>query len=184
MELRSQRNSTYHNIATHDNSHFHTGDVYNYRDTYSQRQRFLDWIRPLDQHRDHESALAQYHRGTLRWFFDDHRFHYWQDNQHTNASLAHHVEKACFLSSFAAFAAALRRPATHLLSAGNICLGAWTAVYDDALGISDLECAGFLAVLNVLIVLPLIAIVTGICLYRESVYTRRYVTPFIFGVLF
>ena len=105
-------------------------------------------------------------------------------SQYTAGNLAHHVERACFLSSFAAFAAALRSPAMHLLSAGNICLGAWTAVYDDALGISDLEFAGFLAVSNVLILLPLIAIVTGICLYRESVYIRRHVTPFIFGVLF
>jgi hypothetical protein len=81
MEPQRLRNTTYHGISTYDNSRVHAGDVYHFRDADSQRRRFIEWLRPLDQHRKHKSALEQHFPGTLKWFLKDPRFVEWRDAQ-------------------------------------------------------------------------------------------------------
>lgn len=76
---------TYTNVHAQGQAYIHNGDTYNYRDASAEERRILGWLAPQSPSEDHNEALKQHERGTLKWFFKNSRFKEWRDLQVVHA---------------------------------------------------------------------------------------------------
>ena len=81
LRPQSRQGHAYTHVHAHDQAYIHNGDIYNYLDATFEERRVLDWLAPQSPSEDHNEALKQHERGTLRWFFKNPRFKKWRDEE-------------------------------------------------------------------------------------------------------